>query len=336
MSNNELLEKVVTTTGTDGVNQGGGGLLTKDQANKFIDYMWDQTVILQDARTVRMRADTMDIDKVAVGAKLARLATEAVDTGVNANPTFSKVSLTTKKLRLDFELSTESLEDNIEGSGLEDHVVRLMATAFGNDIEDLCINGSTALTGDPLYKSFDGFRVQSLAGGRVSSESGSTISKGTFNKALKALPRVYKQRRAGLRFYTGSGLVQDYLYNLTTIGTGGTPEDIAASILRGTPAAPQGAGGSTVIPFAFGIPIIEVPLYTESASGTYTGATGNHGYVELTFPQNRIVGIKREVTVHREFKPKKDTTEYTVYVRVGVAIENLDAYVVVKDVKVAP
>lgn len=117
---NEILEKVIQTSDVSG---GGGGLLTKDQANRFIDYMWDQTVIAQDARTVRMNSNTLDIDKVSVGAKLLRVATEATDDGVNASATFTKVSLTTTKFRLDWELSTESLEDNIEGTDLEDHKI---------------------------------------------------------------------------------------------------------------------------------------------------------------------------------------------------------------------
>jgi hypothetical protein len=45
----------------------------------------------------------------------------------------------------------------------------------------------------------------------------------------------------------------------------------------------------------------------------------------LTFPQNNIWGFQRDITVHREFKPKKDTTEYTVYARYGVAIEEVAA-----------
>jgi len=57
--------------------------------------------------------------------------------------------------------------------------------------------------------------------------------------------------------------------------------------------------------------------------------------VELTFPQNRIIGIQRDITIYREFKPKKDTIEYTVYTRQGVQIENLDALVVVKNVRIS-
>jgi hypothetical protein len=329
---NELLQKVIDTTT---VGADGGGILNAEQSNRFIDYMWDATILTRVARTIRMRSDTVDIDKVGVGEKLMVLATEASEVGRNdVGAVFTKISLTTKKLRLDWELSSESLEDNIEGENLEDHVARLMATQAGNDIEDLAINGDTALTGDALYKSFDGFRKIALNGGYVVDAGGAGVSKAVFNSALKAMPRKYKQRRNQLRFFAGSNLVQDYLYNLTTIGTGGTPEDIAASILRGTPAAPDGSPGG-VIPFAFGIPVVEVPLLDETRNGDYSGATGDHGEVHLTFPNNFIVGVKREIVVYREFKPKKDTIEYTVYIRVGVQVENLDAFVVVKNVKVA-
>ena len=99
--------------------------------------MWDATTLANEGRVIRMRSNTVDLDKVSVGQRITRLATEAVDDGVNTEATFTKVSLTTKKLRLDWELSAESLEDNIEGAALEDHIARLMATQFGNDVEDL-------------------------------------------------------------------------------------------------------------------------------------------------------------------------------------------------------
>jgi HK97 family phage major capsid protein len=329
---NELLEKVIQTST---VSNGGGGLLNEEQSNRFIDYMWDATSLRQTARTERMRSDTKEIDKVGVGEKLVRLATEATDTGVNAAAVFTKISLTTKKLRLDWELSTESLEDNIEGQGLEDHVAQLMATQAGNDIEDLCINGDDTLTSDPLYKSFDGWHVLSLAGAHVVGHEGATINRAGFNKAIKALPRKYKARRPQLRFYAGSNVIQDYLYSLSNglNVDGGTPEAFASGIIQGSPALSGPSGGS--YPYAFGIPIVEVALFKEDADGTYSGASGDHGYVELTFPNNRIVGIKREIQVFSEFKPKKDTVEYTMYTRVGVQIENLDAWVVLKDVKLA-
>jgi len=346
---NETLEKAIaanttatstfasTTGGTGthaGSESGNGGLLNPEQSARFLDYMFDATVIGKVARTVRMRADTAEIDRMSVGEKLMKLATEGNDDASNAAVTFSKISLTTKKLRLDWELSTESLEDNIEGADLEDHIARLMATQAGNDIEDVVLNGDTALTSDNLYKSFNGVVKKAKTSGRVVDAAGAAVSRAVFNSALKAMPRKYKQRRGDLRFLAGSNLIQDFLF-ANSIGTNQTiPQDIASSVIRGA-VAPLGGPAGYVAPFAFGIPIIEVPLLNETQTGDYSAATGSHGDIHLTFPNNVVIGIKRDVTVYRFFWPRKDSVEYTMYTRVGVQIEQADAWVVVKNVKVA-
>jgi len=355
---NELLQKVIDTTNLgssavnasgDSSNLSGNGLLYPDQANRFLDYMWDATILAKAARTIRMRSNTTEIDRVAVGQRIMTVAQEenprnfvaTSDSWTNANSTtfsnaaaqFNKVSLTTRKLRLDWELSAESLEDNVEGPDLEDHIARLMATQAGNDIEDVLINGLG--TGSGLLSAFQGFRALALNNAHVVDANGNGLDKTIFNAAIKALPRKYKQRRNQLRFFTGSNLVQDYLFNLTAeTQTGFTPFDIASGILRGDVAANDGGPG-TVTPFAFGIPVINVPLFDETRSGDYSGAAGLHGEVHLTFPQNFIIGIKRDVTVYRLFQPKKDTIEYTLFIRVGCVMENYDAHVIVKNVKVA-
>ena len=346
---NETLEKAVaagtqvstgfgSATGGAGVHtaseNGNGGLLNPEQSARFLDYMFDATVIGKVARTVRMKSDTAEIDRMSVGEKLMKLATEADNTAANSGVTFSKISLTTKKLRMDWELSTESLEDNIEGADLEDHIARLMATQAGNDIEDVILNGDTSLTGDALYKSFDGVVKKAKASGRVVDAAGAAVSREVFNKALKAMPRKYKQRRGDLRFLAGSNLIQDFLF-ANSIGTNQTiPQDIASSVIRGG-VAPLGGPAGYVAPFAFGIPIVEVPLLSETQTGTYASPSGSHGDIHLTFPNNVVIGIKRDVTVYRFFQPRKDTIEYTMYTRVGVQIEQADAWVVIKNVKVA-
>jgi len=341
---NELLAKAVASdttlttamTGSGGADsgihvgsEGKGGLLNPEQSARFLDYMFDATVIGKVARTVRMRADTTEIDRIGVGEKLMKLAAEADNTGSNAAVTFSKISLTTKKLRLDWELSTESLEDNIEGADLEDHIARLMATQAGNDIEDVVLNGDTSLTGDALYKAFDGIVKIAKANGHVVDAADAVVSREVFNNALKALPRKYKQRRPDLRFLSGSNLIQDYLYSTSQNIQNVNPQDIASSIIRGDQAGLGGPAGF-VAPFAFGIPIVEVPLLKETQ-----GDNSDQGDIHLTFPNNVVIGIKRDVTVYRFFWPKKDAIEYTMYTRVGVQIEQADAWVVVKNVKVA-
>jgi hypothetical protein len=361
---NELLQKVIDTTnlGTsgsnlsgDGVTNSGTGLLYPDQANRFLDYMWDATILAKAARTIRMRSNTTEIDRVSVGQRLMTVAAEdqpreytggagsAVSGNVPftaAGATFSKISLTTRKLRLDWELSAESLEDNIEGPDLEDHIARLMATQAGNDIEDVLINGTAS--GSGLMSAFAGFRAQAIANAHVVDGNAQGLDKAVFNTAIKTLPRKYKQRRNQLRFFVGSNLVQDYLYNLTANAGSVNPWDIASGVIRGDVVANDGGPGTTT-PFAFGIPVINVPLIDETRDSAglgyqdsgYNASAGLFGDVHLTFPQNFIVGIKRDVVVYRLFQPKKDTIEYTLFIRVGCAFENYDAHVIVKNVKVS-
>lgn len=331
MSGNELLQKVIETS-TIGADN--GGLLNPEQSNKFIDYMFDATVLIAQARPVRMKSDTVDIDKIGVGQRLVRGATEAVDDGVNAGATFTKISLTTKKFRLDFELSSESLEDNLEGDALEDHIAQLMATQFGNDMEDVAINGDTSLTSDPLLKMIDGWRTLALDGAHVLDHGGAGLNRLAFNKALKAMPRKFMQKRNQLKWFVGSNLIQDYLYSLTNSSSSLiVPESVVADGFR-SPVRTEGPAGFSTVP-VFGVPAQEIPLFEEDLDGTYSGATGEHGELWLTDPKNLIWGVKREVTIYRQFKPKKDTIEYTVYVRAGTQIENLDAFVCVRNIKVA-
>jgi hypothetical protein len=268
-----------------------------------------------------------------------RKATEATDDGTNAAVTFSKVSLTSVKLRLDWEVSTESLEDNIEGSSLEDHLAQVMARQTANDLDDLLINGNTS-SSNTLLKALDGFVKLALASGTTVDEGGDNVSRSVFDRVLRNLPNKYLQRRNELRFFTGPGIVQDAIYSLqnpnsATEATAGAPSPGSTTgdmaFLNGAMRANGGVGSTGLAPF--GIGLIEVPLMPEAVSGDYSGAAGSHGYVELTFPNNRVVGLHRDITVYREFQPKTDTIEYTQYMRVACNIENADSYVIAKNVK---
>ena len=330
---NELLEKVITTS-TIGTPPSGGGLLAPEQSNRFIDYMFDETTLGGQVRTIRMRANEVEVDKIAVGTRLVRLATEAVDDGVNAGVTFSKISITTVKLRLDWELSAESLEDNLEGEALEDHIARLMAAQAANDIEDLAINGDTTLSGDPLLKSFDGWRKRLLSGAHVLDNAAAVIDRGTFNKAIKAMPRNFMQNRRNLKFFTSSSLIQDWLFSVQLQSNLYQNDFGAATSALGQPVRTEGQAGFQA-GSPFGVPLQEVPLFPDYDVDTVATGTQTGSDVWLLDTQNLLWGVKREIQVFREFKPKKDTIEYTMFTRVGTQVENTDAAVIVKNVAYA-
>lgn len=334
----EILSKADEVT-TSVVGNDSGGILKPAQSNRFLDYVIDQSVLMKNARVVRMRTPQMEIDKLSVGTRLLSKATENTNDGTNAPVTFTKISLSTVKLRLDWALSTESLEDNIEGASLEDHIAQVMARQTANDLDDLFINGNTS-SNNGLLKALDGFVKLAKASGHVVDEAGNNISRATYDRILRNLPTKYLQRRNELKFFSGSGLVQDTIYSLgnpnsATAAVAGAPAPTSSvgeiAFLQGSMRANGGPGSTGISPF--GIDLLEIPLMPETVAGDYSGTAGSHGFVELTFPNNRIIGIHRDITVYRQFKPKTDTIEYTQYMRVASNIENADSYVIGKNVK---
>ena len=309
------------TTGPNAVNPTGvaGGILNPEQARRFIDYVWDGSVLAKDGRKVTMRANTMEIEKVNVGERVIRAASQALGEYTNAGATFTKVELTTKKIRLDWEVSTESLEDNIEGGALEDHLVRMMTSAFANDIEDLAINGDGGA--DPFLGIMNGFVNQVTTGGdaheAVVTVSGNAWTPETMQQIIYALPRKYRAVKSNLKFYAGTdtfaGIVASNGTLADAIAAAFDPRVAGTSERRENylSGAGQTLGGANVTR-VLGIDVMEVPYYPAD-------------YVDLTFPQNRVWGFQRDITVNREYKAKKDTIEYTVFVRLGITWEELDA-----------
>ena len=334
----EILAKADEVT-TSVVGNASGGLLNAEQSNRFIDFVVDQSNLMKNSRVVRMRTPTMDIDKVSAGTRLMAKATEATDTGSNAAVTFTKVSLSSVKLRLDWELSTESLEDNIEGASLEDHLAQIMARQTANDLDDLLINGNTS-SNNTLLKALNGFTKLALTGGTVVDETGNNVSRSTYDRVLRNMPTKYLQRRNELRFFAGAGVVQDTSFSLqnpnsATAATAGAPAPGSTygeqAFMNGSIRANGGPGATGLSPY--GIPLIEIPLMPETVAGDYSPTSGSHGYVELTFPNNKVIGIHRDITLYRQFQPKTDTIEYTQFMRVANNVENLDSYVIAKNVK---
>lgn len=326
---NEILEKVVAVSAADADKK--GGFLQAPQVNQFLDYLFDQTVLGGQVRTERVRSDNAELTRIGVGQRLLRRATEAVDDGVNAGVAFGKIALSTTKFRLDWELSTESLEDGREGEEFEDHVARLMAAQVANDMEDYAINGDTSLTAsDAGIGSLPGWGQRLKASAHVYDAGGDALTREVLSSMMKALPRHHKQARGDMKYFASSNALQDLL---------DSEYALALSINNVVPTAEQVAGplGYTA-PRINGQIVQEVPFLSDDKVGTYSGAGASdavHSDVWLTNPKNLIWAVKREVQVFREFKPKKDSIEYTLFTRFGTALENGDAAVIGTNVKVA-
>jgi HK97 family phage major capsid protein len=305
----------VTAPGLDSLGVVGdssdneSGILNPEQSRQFIEYIFEQQVLARDGRRVTMRTNTAELEKLNVGERVIRAAAQADATFANAAVTFTKVEVTTKKIRLDWEVSSEALEDNIEGAGLEDHLVRTMTRAFANDLEDLAINGTGSGT-NAFLNILEGFVAKETTGN--SATYGTDVE--SLQGLVLAMPRKFRAARSGMKFYADTETVAEIINGLGS--SGNLPsERIVERVIDGQ--APQTLG-APIQYRVLGIPLLEVPLMPA-------------GFVSLTFPENRIWGFQRDVTVHREFKPKKDTVEYTTFLRFGVQVEETDAVAFMQD-----
>lgn len=322
----DILSKAVATTEADADKK--GGFLEAPQVNTFIDYMWDETVLGSQVRKETIRGDVAELTRIGVGERLLRVATEAVDDGRNVGARFAKISLSTTKFRLDWELSTESLEDGREGEAFEDHIARLLAAQVANDMEDYAINGNTAITDDPGIGAMPGWSQRLNAVATVVDVGGGTFDRTVLSDMFKALGRRYKVNRSALKVFASSNALQDlldsetaYLYAVNQVR-----DDVNVAGNVGYTAPVNGQQ------------VQEVPFFSDDAVGTYSGgnsALASHSEAWLTNPKNLIWAVKREIQVYREFKPKKDSIEYTLYTRFGTAVEDGNAAVVAKNIYVA-
>jgi hypothetical protein len=194
-----------------------------------------------------------------------------------------------------------------------------MTTAFANDIEDLAINGDGS-TG-AFLSIMEGF-IHKATSDDVAHESIVTVADNAWTPSVMqdlilAMPRKYRALKNNLKFYAGTDAFQGIVKH------NGTLADAIAEAFAGTPAGTpanrqayldgnaQTFGGARTTR-VLGVEVQEVPYYPA-------------GYVDITFPQNRVWGFQRDITVNRFYQPKKDTIEYTVFVRFGIQWEELDA-----------
>lgn len=327
MSGN-MLQKVITAQGLS--EQSGGGALSIENSARFIDYMWDQSVLLPQVRTERMTSDVAHLNKIGIGQRVLRGASEAVDDGMNLTPRFAKISLTATKLRADWELSRDTLEDNIEGDDFEDRIVRMLTAAIAQDLEDLAINGDVD-SADPLLHFLDGFGKRGKVDGVTVDAAGAGISRHLLSQMIKKMPRRFLGRRGQMKFFAGSDLVQnyvDYLGNAVAERVEDPRSVLGDDVALGAAAGYSMMGNG-------GIRLQDVPLMENyDAPVGENGADAPVADIWLTHPQNLVWGIRRDVEVFSRFNQKTDSIEYTVYTRVAANVEEKDAFVVAENVGV--
>lgn len=226
MTNREII-KAAIETGTLTY-----GLLNPEQARKFIQQTFESTNLRPLIRHEMRVARTGEIDKIGIASRILRSKVENTDDGYRAEPTFDVIQYATTPVRLPWEITEETLRENIEGQNFEEIVTNLMTTQLGIDMEDLDLNGDMETDSDDENYDFlkinDGWLKQLNAGAHIVDRSTvdyGAMSLDVFYKAIKALPNKYNNGK--LRWVMSPHRYQDWIYTLldSAVSNGGIITD---------------------------------------------------------------------------------------------------------------
>lgn len=304
--NSSIIRKAAIQT----TSLSGGGLLNPEQARKFLQQTFEATNLGPLVRHEMRTAKTGEVDKIGIARRILRKKTENTDDGYRANVKTSQIEYACTAVRLPWEITEETLRENIEGQNFETIVTNLMTTQLGIDLEDLYLNGDEATEStDPDYdflKINDGWIKQISNGGHVYDASSATgMSLDLFYKTLAQLPNKYNNGK--LRWLMSPHRAQEWeLFLLNqVIGKGGAvPESIYNSPAR--------------------IPTVECPALDD-------------GTILLTDPKNLIVvntySVKIRKTTEGEKAIMMDKRFYVTHLDYDPIVEELDATAIIKGLK---
>lgn len=284
------------------------GLLNPEQAKKFIQQTFDATNLGPLVRHEMRVAKTGEVDKIGIARRIVRKKTENVDDGYRANVNTSQIEYAATAVRLPWEITEETLRENIEGQHFETIVTNLMTSQLGVDLEDLYLNGDEAIDEAEAGDDYDFLKIntgwikQMLDGGHVlDASSESEMSLDLFYNALAQIPNKYNNGK--LRWLMSPRRAQQWeLFLLNkVIGAGGAvPDSVYASPAR--------------------IPAVECPAMSDDK-------------ILLTDPKNLIVvntyGVQIRKTTEGKEAIMQDKRFYVVHLDFDPIIEELDATAII-------
>lgn len=297
--NKRIIDKAGETITTSVV---ASGLLQPSQAKKFLQQTFDATPLIGAIRHVMKTEKKGEIDKIGIGRRLLRKKKENTDDGYRAKPEFGIIKYSTEAVRLPWEITEETLRENIEGQNFEKVTTDLMTKQVGCDTEDLLMNGDEAVSADDPDHDFlyinDGFKKIIANEGHVVDVSGAAdMELEMFYKAVAAMPNKYNNGK--LRWLMSPTRAQQwelFLLNKVLDKGGAVPEALYKS------------------PVA--IPVMQVPGL-------------DNGTIILTDPQNLIevntYNVKIRKTTEGEKAIMLDKRFYVIHFDLDAVIEETDA-----------
>ena len=327
-------------------------VLTSEEADKFIDYVVDESFWADNVRIVKMDKNEKNIRYLGwkSGTRFLKPAATFASSDYVKEFSEGKITLASKKLRGAVVIYDDDLEDGIEGEKFADHLMKLVAKKVSNELDEIFyVGNTTAYAATDARSIFTGFRARlcdttpyssgslpdaatlldasststfSYAGGIAEQSTGGNFNwEFKFSKMISSMPSKYKRGGlSNLRFFCNDIVSVDY---------------IDALAKRSTVLGDNAILGDA--PLKFGkIKIVEVPQMPTTMSSGVTGTEGSTGGtftdVILTNKDNFIIALQRSLKLESKRAPEDEATYVFYSVRADVQVENPEAAVLLYNV----
>ena len=279
------LERAITS----GTTLASYGKLNPEQESQFRDWLIEKQVALSRVQTLIMSAPQRYLDELLTASRKLRAASEATAPTAADAFTTARRSLTTVETIWAEDVSLSFIEDNIERGNIDAHIARNLATAVGNDHNDLFWNGDEDSSDDFLGIN-DG--IIDIAKNDANVVDYDATSDTKVEAILSGAYRMFAYDYASrpdlnpvffVPYKTALTYAEEFANHSTAFG-----EQVT---LNGLPALRY-----------FGVPVVAEPHLAGDEA-------------VLTPAQNLIWGVQRGITMESQWNPRKRVIEYTVTAR---------------------
>lgn len=344
--------------------------LSAQEADTFIEWVWDQSTLKTFAKLERMSTATKNIRGLGWGSSRF-LVPEAEFDSTKVTTTFSEelIQLTSKEFRGAILIKDSDLEDINIGSAnqFKDHIMSMAAKKMAEELEEICWIGDTAsLSGfavDDARSMVDGWRYR-----LDNSQSGETYENSvTGSTTLLDASNTVTDRAADFTITTSNGIVETSasppypqeikfdkmrlhlpsqykmggLGNLRYLCNDQVLDNYTTALQeRGTTLGDMAVMGKNFT-VCGGVPIMPVPLmpvtmeiYAAGQKENYDAANGDLTDAVLTVKDNFVLGIQLDIVLEAERSAADRGNYYYFTTRIDTAVADVAAAVLLKRAKI--
>jgi len=281
-----------------------GGYLNPEQSNKFIDLIIDEPTILNRIRTVKMNAPKRKIEKIGFQNRILRPAPSsgtALADNLRVKPDLDMLQLDTKEIIAEVWIPYDVLEDNIEHQSMESSIMKHMARRVSLDLEELLINGKIGHSTDDYLAIVDGLLQMSV--NPIVDATGKGYTSALWKSIISSMPTKYLRNLNAMDYFTSYNTDHEYRDELAKRETGLGDANIT--------------GRNPV--YGFGVKLTPCALMPNNN-------------VVLTYPQNIIWGIQRDIMIETDKDIRRRVYQIVMTMRIDFKCETPDALVVAENI----